>query len=109
MEIGKLYQIKKYVWYLYPSKETAAHASRRHAAADALHSDPSEAAYYSELWSKQFDCNVSYISENSIFCLIGNNGKLLKVLSANGELGWISYPQDEEWTKGCIEEVKEHA
>ena len=105
MEIGKLYQIKKYVWYLYPSKETAAKAERRHAAADALHSDPSEAAYYSELWSKQFNCNVTYISPNSIFCLIGNNGKLLKVLSTNGELGWMIYRKNEAWTKGCFEEV----
>ena len=107
MNIGKLYQIKKHVWYLYPSKETAAHASRRHAAADALHSDPSEAAYYSELWSKQFNCPVSYISENSIFCLIGNNGKLLKVLSTNGELGWMIYRTNESWTKGCFEEVNQ--
>ena len=106
MEIGKLYQIKKYVWYLYPSKETAAKSERRHAAADALDVAPVEAPYYSELLSKEFNCDVSYIPEKSIFCLLENNGKLLKVLSTNG-LGWMIYRKNEPWTKGCIEEVKE--
>ena len=108
MNIGKLYQIKKHVWYLYPSKDIAALAADT-AAEGALAGPPDDAtpAYWSDYLSKEFKCNISYISENSIFCLLGNNGNLLKVLSANGELGWIIYPQDEEWNKGSIEEVKE--
>ena len=45
------------------------------------------------------------ISPNSIFCFLEEDGKFLKVLSTNGELGWIIYPKDEAWNKGCIEEL----
>ncbi len=96
MNIGKLYQFKKYFWFLYPSKEIAVAAY-----GDATESDAALFAYY---WSKEFNCNVSYISPNSIFCLLEKDGKLIKVLSTNGELGWI-YLAD--WCKNYIEEVNQ--
>ena len=54
-------------------------------------------------WSNRFKCNVSYISPNSIFCLLEKDGEFIKVLSTNGELGWI-YLAD--LCKNNIEEVK---
>ena len=90
---GKLYQVKKYFWYLYPSKETAA--------------DAAAAVSATAYWSKEFNCNVTYISPNSIFCLLESNGKFLKVLTTNGEIGWMIYPKKQPWTKGCIEEVNQ--
>ena len=98
MNIGKLYQVKKCYWYLYPSKETAA---RRLQYSPIAESRTETIAYL----SKQFNC--TYIPENSIFCLLEQEGKFLKVLLANGELGWMIYPEDEDWAKGLIEEVTE--
>ena len=101
MNIGKLYEIKEYFWLLYPSKEiayaaddaTAGRATLVHATAMAT------AAYY----RKRFKCNVSYIEPNSIFMLLDQDGEYIKILSTNGELGWI-YLAD--WCKKDIEEVE---
>ena len=100
MQVGKLYQVKEYFWMLFPSKENA------HDAPDAPHAlrPVAVVAYYSDYWSKQLNCNVSYIPQNSIFCLLEENGNYLKVLSTTGELGWIIM---DDWAKACIEEVKE--
>ena len=89
MNIGGLYQIKKWFWLLYPTKDIA-----EAAAADARY------------WSKRFNCNVSFIPQNSMFMLLEQTDKVCKILTTNGEIGWIIYPEDAEWTKGCIEEVK---
>ena len=91
MEVGKLYKTKELYWMLYPSKDTAAvggHAPLDHVAA----------AY----WSKQLN-NVSYISPNSMFVLLEENGKYCKVLSTEGMVGWIILAG---WFKRDIEEVK---
>ena len=78
--IGKLYQVKKYYWFLYPTKDIAAcNLLEQHA--------------------------VSDISPNSIFCLLEKDGNFLKVLSTSGELGWMVCPSNED--KGCIEEVNQ--
>ena len=98
MQVGKLYQVKKLFWLLFPSKEIVATA-----VATAADGDATDADY----WSKYFNCNVTYISPKDIFCLIEKDGKYLKVLTTNGELGWIIYDEDQDWTKGTIEEVNE--
>jgi hypothetical protein len=108
LNIGKLHQIKKLYWFLYPSKDIAtdAYASPSLAAAVATSAEASGhggATYF----SKQFNCNVTFVSPNDIFCLLEQDGKYLKILSTNGELGWMIYPTNEPWTKGCIEEVKQ--
>jgi hypothetical protein len=99
MKIGKLYQIKKEFWMLYPSKEIAAAADKPVALARRTAAAADRAAYL----SNRFKCNVSYISPNSIFCLLEQDGKYIKVLSTNGELGWF-YLAD--WRKEDIQEVK---
>jgi hypothetical protein len=121
MKIGKLYKNNEYFWLLYPSKDIAAaadavglpiwFAANRFAVGAPPHAahparDPRLArhvAYY----SKHFKCNVSYIEPNSIFCLLEQDGEYIKVLSTNGELGWMIYPTNEPWTRGCIEEVNQ--
>ena len=99
MQIGKLYQIKNYFWLLYPSKDIAARSI--------LHVARYGAGEIAAL-SKRFNCNVSCIDPSSIFFFIEEDlqedGKYLKVLTTNGELGWIRYPEDKEWAKS-IEEV----
>jgi len=96
MKIGKLYQTKELYWMIYPSKEAATAAT--HPAAAAATAVTNATAYY----SKYFNCNVSYISPNSIFCLLEKDEKVIKILSTNGEVGWI-YLAD--WCKDDIEEI----
>jgi hypothetical protein len=102
MKIGKLYQIKKYFWMLYPSKEIV--AARGPGAACASEATPCPPpASVADFWSKQFNCNVTFVSPNDIFCLLEQDGEYIKVLSTNGELGWIILA---DWYKDDIEEVK---
>jgi hypothetical protein len=93
MNVGKLYQVKKYFWLLYPSKDIAAAATTTTTAA------ATAAAAY---WSKKYNCNVSYISPKSIFVFLEQDGKFCKILSTNGELGWIILS---DLCKNNIEEV----
>ena len=125
LNVGKLYQIKKYFWLLYPSKDIAAAADDDARSMARTYGDAESvvlpllsvwlaavwtdelAAFNVAFYSKKFKCNVTYIPENGIFCLLEQDGKYLKVLAKSGEVGWIVYPENDEWTKGTIEEVKE--
>jgi hypothetical protein len=100
MKIGSLYQIKNYYWMLYPSKDTAS------AAADDLDEGTAtprrHADNWANYWSSRFSCNISYISPNSLFMLLEQDGKYYKVLSTEGMVGWIYLAP---WCKDDIVEV----
>ena len=100
MNVGKLYQAKEYFfWLLYPSKDIVAAAYPAVAGASFTEAVAS-AAYY----SRRFNCNISYIFPNSIFMLLEQDGYCCKILSTNGELGWINLA---DWCKADIEEVNQ--
>ena len=104
MNIGKLYQIKQYFWMLYPSKEIAASAlaaepeARILCVASTWLPAATEASHY---WSRELNCNVSYISLETIFFPVEVNGNYVKVVSGEG-VGWIIV---QDWAKECFEEV----
>jgi hypothetical protein len=104
MKIGKLYQVKEFFWFLYPSKDIASAVDHYDDEAAAYDDEAAAwAAAYAECWSKRFKCNVSYIESNSVFCLLEKDEKYCMILSTNGELGWIILA---DWCKDDIEEVK---
>jgi hypothetical protein len=102
MNIGSLYTVKKWSWSLFPTKETAAAAADAGVADAATPAALLVTARRAAVYSKHFKCNVSYIKPNSVFCLLEKDEKLLKILSTNGELGWIIL---DDWCKDGIEEV----
>ena len=85
MNIGKLYQVKKYYWLLYPSKDIAKMCLSTLQASWSFTITENDRAY----WSNKFNCNVSYLKPNDIFCLLDQDGQYLKMLTSNGEIGWI--------------------
>jgi hypothetical protein len=102
MEIGKLYQVKQYFWLLYPSKDIAVAVT---ADAEAVAGVTVViAAGYADYWSREFNCNVSFVPQNSIFMLLEQDGKYYKVLSTEGMVGWIYFS---EWCKEHIEHIAE--
>jgi hypothetical protein len=112
MEVGKLYKTKDRYWMLYPSKDTAAllpgaTAAYVAIARSAATVDATAADNWANYWSEQLNCNVSYVETNSMFVLLEQTERFCKVLSTEGKVGWIIYPENEAWTKNCIEEVKE--
>lgn len=99
MNVGKLFQAKKLYWLLYPSKDIA---PQEHVTT-AVH-QAATAVSVASGWCKELNCNVSYIEPNSIFCLLEQDGNFMKILSNNGELGWIILA---DWCKNYIEEVNQ--
>ena len=97
MNIGSLYTVKKYFWLLFPRKKTApAPAPPALAAATA----PDIAASY---WSRAYNCEVTYFSPESFIVFLENDGKLKKVLTSGGKIGWIWFA---DHYNDCFEEVK---
>ena len=97
MNIGSLYKVKKYFWLLYPTKETA-DADQAITAADATPA-ADDAAY----WSKRFKCEVTYFSLDSYIVFLEEDGKLKKVLTSDGLVGWTWF---NESYNDCFEEVE---
>lgn len=100
MNVGKLYQFKKLCWMLYPSKEIAALV----AAPCYDLGTPAYAAAAADAYSKEYKCNVTYLSPEDILVLLEVDGKYKKVLSCKEELSWTWFRED--YNK-CFEEVKE--
>jgi len=98
MNIGSLYKVKEWSWLLFPTKEKAASAAdarcrARHAPSvggtDALHAAV-EVAWY----SRRFNCEVTYFSPDSYIVFLEEDGKLKKVLTADGKIGWIWFTEN---------------
>ena len=98
MKIGSLYQIKKWFWLLYPTKDIAEAAAAGVVAAPA----PKAAALHARYYSTYFNCNVSFIPQNSMFMLLEQTDKVCKILTTNGEIGWIFYPEDAECSQVAL-------
>ena len=95
MNIGSLYRVKKYFWFLFPTKKTACTPpplAAEHPAADA-------AAY----WSRQLNCEVTYFSQETLIVFLEEEGKYKKVLTSDGRIGWTWFKEE---YNNCFEEVK---
>jgi hypothetical protein len=104
MNIGNLFKVKKYFWFLFPTKETALDAVLAlHIDAAASLSLAAERVLLAAYWSKRFNCDVSYFCLDSIVVFLEEDGKLKKVLTSDGKIGWTWF---NESYNHCFEEVK---
>ena len=92
MNIGSLYQVKKYFWLLFPTKEIISSSGAGDSAAAA-------AAWY----SRKYNCNVTYFSHDTFVVFLEEDGNLKKFLTSEGLIGWTQV--NKAWL-GCFEEVK---
>ena len=100
MNIGSLYKVKEYFWFLFPTKETALDGvGVRLGGPTALEIIRSDAAWY----SKRFNCEVTYFSPDSIVVFLEEDGKLKKVLTSDGLVGWTWFTKN---YNDYFEEVK---
>ena len=67
---------------LFPTKQTATVGSRAYGQADSA----VVAAVY---WSKQYHCNVTWFPPDSFVVCLEEDGKIKKVLTSKGLIGWI--------------------
>jgi len=89
MEVGKLYKTKKLYWFLYRSQDTV----------DISLASPAEVAQFVRASRSP---NLPFIPPNSLFVLLEKKQKYCKVLSHEGNIGWIYLA---EWCKNDIEEL----
>jgi hypothetical protein len=101
MNIGSLYKVKKWFWFLFPTKETAAATpTAAEAAYAATVADGIAAAAW---YSKQLNCEVTYFSLDSYIVFLEEDGLFKKVLTFDGKIGWTWF--DEDYID-CFEEVE---
>ena len=101
MNIGSLYQVKERFWLLFPTKEIVT----RRAAADSItgYANNENAVWYAARYSTKYNCNVTYFSHDTFVVFLEEDGKVKKVLTSEGLIGWTQF--NEAWL-GCFEEVK---
>ena len=99
MNIGKLYQAKNLFWLLF------LHVSSHHAmmAWHGIAHSAFNAHALIRYWTMRFQCNVSFIEPKSMFVCLEQDGEFCKILTVNGELGWIVL---NDWAKEHIRETK---
>jgi hypothetical protein len=95
MNIGSIYTVKKFYWFLFPTKKIVAHGPGPHATAP----HPAAASY----WSKFYNCEVTYFSPNEYIVFLEEEGELKNVLTSDGRIGWIWFTEN---YNDCFEEVK---
>ena len=94
MNIGSLYNVKEWHWLLFPTRKTA-----RRPPAPSADFTLAVAAYF----SKEFRCEVTYFSHDSVVLFLEEDGEYKKVLTSDGRIGWTWF---EERFNDCFEEMK---
>jgi len=86
MQLGKMYLVKELFWFLYPTKEVAEYGRSAGAAARRREG---QVANNAKLLSESFNCNVSFVEENTCVVLLEVDDDYYKFLDCNGNIGWI--------------------
>ena len=89
MQIGELYLVKEYCWFLFPTKELAG-SGRWHGEARVGGRRITEAQSYTKLLSENYKCKVSFFEPNTYVVLLEESERCYKLLDSNGNIGWIS-------------------
>lgn len=104
MNIGSLYQVKKYFWMLFPTKEIISTVVEDvEDARNAVSVHALGAADYAAWYSRKYNCNVTWFRPESPVVCLEEDGDYKKVLTSKGLIGWTWV--DENYNE-CFEEVK---
>ena len=80
IQIGELYLVKEYCWFMFPTKELARRVSWSRSVT---------AWRNAKMLSEDYNCNVSVVEPNTCFVLLEEDENFFKVLDSNGNIGWI--------------------
>jgi len=103
MIVGELYQVKSHYWLMFASLEIMAKNKEFLQNLSLTHSG---ATNFANHYSNRLNCKVDVISENDVFALLeiqeykrntnsicaSDNSNFVKVLSINGDFGWMIVP-----------------
>ena len=76
MQLGKMYLVKEYCWFLFPTKERA------------RAEDAGMAEMNAKWLSEHYNCNVDVVEPNTCFVLLEMDERFYKLLDCNGNIGW---------------------
>lgn len=96
---GKLYEVKRLYWLLYPTKETAEQTA-------CAWCDETTADEVAGFWGCSLSCRVSYIRTETYVSVVSQEGSLVHIISPEG-CGWIYAPAKYAWINECFEELTE--
>ena len=103
MNIGSLYQVKKYFWLLFPTKEIISSSVTAAAVTTTTAAAAAAAGTFAAWYSRKYNCNVTYFSHDTFVVFLEEDGKFKKFLTSEGLIGWTWLGErDNE----CFEEVK---
>ena len=88
MQLGKMYLVKEYFWYVFPTKKLAGARATAVGWAAASRASP-WAANNAKVLSERYKCNVFVVEENTCFVLLEVDDDYCKLLDSNGNIGWI--------------------
>ena len=103
MNIGSLYQVKKYFWLLFPTKEIISTVVED--ARDVMSVHALGAADYAAWYSRKYNCNVSWFPPESFVVCLEEDGDYKKVLTSEGLIGWTRFGEHKSYNES-FEEVK---
>jgi hypothetical protein len=103
MKVGKLYQVTKYFWMVFPSKELICKALHLHIASLICFHE-AEARATSQHCNDRLNWKVSYIPPTDVFVSLQQDEQCRKILTANGEIGWIWVCESDSF---LVEEIKQ--
>lgn len=105
LEPGKLYQINRHFWFLFPTKEVADDRNTVHAARLVAVSMLATAVSWASYWSKELNCTVSFLDKGDTFMVVEVSDIQVRVINQDGKSGWISFPLDEAWARKSVGKV----
>ena len=82
-QVGKLYQNNKLHWLVSSSRENA------HFSPDRVQSLRTVNSTILQYWNKRLGYDLSIFYPKTFFCVLEQERDILKVLTPEGELGWI--------------------
>jgi hypothetical protein len=91
MQLGKMYLVKEYFWFLFPTKELAAEGAPGGGGGGEWRTTRRWAYHDAKVLSERYNCNVAVVEENTYVVLLEVDNDYLKLLDCNGNIGWISY------------------
>ena len=87
LQLGKMYLVKEYFWFLFPKKGMAKPATAWPSNTPRV---GGEVAEMNAKWlSEHYKCNVAVVELNTCFVLLEMDERFYKLLDSNGNIGWI--------------------
>ena len=95
LQLGKMYCMKQYFWFVFPTKKVAGELQWASAwvsvAEERAEKIAQRAALNAKMLSEDYNCNVDVVEPNTCVVLleVDEDERCYKLLDCNGNIGWI--------------------